>query len=482
MNSKSYTISYERINELTTLARTLPVEIFNQSPYFFQVKDLFWRIDNLEVKYKTLIKQIKSTEMEADKLVSLLNTQGMTAVQRSFKGGKHGFSSMSYGSDQKTVHFGTKKIDTALQDYVTRYSEILETSKYFIANQFNDYLEDTDSFSGYVNKSTPQNDELFSFDYLIDFNRYLWNEQKHSSDIGTSAISNQGDILKMPLLRSRGRFNCMNIEEFLDESIENLTKLFKFIHSFPVAPRKPKDQQGEWLISFKGKKNSYVTNVNFVWKHSNIYISDNHRVAMWGWLQQIDLTDLNRKYDLCHIDRHTDTLYANMASWLQDAPKLEGLTLEEYLALEQKVDNYPLIRYDNYLSIFLERYEINLDSCWFFTHGEGDKPQWNKLQTPPAKSLVGSLDYWIENSPNQSIINIDIDFFLCDDKYGNKVQMFTDGYIRNLGMILKKQLATGKIAVVTIALSPEWSGGWDKARRLCSVLTKAMGVDFDLKY
>jgi len=479
MNSKTYAIAYEKIGELTTLTRTLPVEIFNQSPYFFQVKDLFWRIDNLEEKYKTLMWQIKSTEMEADKLVSLLNTQGIVAVQESFKGGRHEFSSLSYGSDLKTVHFGTKKIDTALQDYITRYSEILETSKYFIAFNFNDYLEDTDSFGGYVNKSTPKNDKLFSFDYLIDFNKYLWNEQKHSSNIGTSAISNRGDVLEMPQLRSKGRFNGMNIERFLDESVEHLIKLFKFIHSFPIKPKMPKKQQGTWMISFKGKKSSYDTNVNFVWKYSNIYISDNHRVAMWGWLQDIDL---NKKYDLFHIDRHNDTLYANMTSWLQDAPRLDGLTLEEYLALEQKVDNYPLIRYDNYLSIFLERYKNNLDTCWFFTHGEGDKPQWNKLQTPPSKSLLGSLDYWIENSINKSIINIDIDFFLCDDKNDNKVQMFTDGYIRNLGMILKKQLAAGKIAVITIALSPEWAGGWDKARRLCLLLTKAMGIDFDLKY
>jgi len=63
ITTKSYSISYQKINELSHLGKSLPPRVFNNSKYFKSVKDLFWRITSLEEKYKTLMEKIKDSEM-----------------------------------------------------------------------------------------------------------------------------------------------------------------------------------------------------------------------------------------------------------------------------------------------------------------------------------------------------------------------------------------------------------------------------------
>ena len=233
----------------------------------------------------------------------------------------------------------------------------------------------------------------------------------------------------------------------------------------------------EWLVAVKGNKTSLYYDINFLWKRDNVYIMDNHRVAMWCWLQEIKTEE---KYDLFHLDRHFDTLYSNIETWLKDLPDLNKITLDEYLNFNEKNSNVPIIRYDNYLSIFLEKYPFLLNDCWFSTYNEGDKPKWNNMQAPPPKSLPGSFEYWLDQSPNKWIINLDIDLFFCDDGGDSQIQMHSDIFIKSIGEVLKRQKDKDKIAVITIALSPEWSGGWEKAKRACEILTQAMGVNFEL--
>lgn len=199
---------------------------------------------------------------------------------------------------------------------------------------------------------------------------------------------------------------------------------------------------------------------------------------MWCWLQEINI---RHKYDLFHLDRHYDTLYSNINSWTKALPQNFGqLSLSDYLELKLPDGKTPIISYDNYLSIFLEKYSNRLDTCWFSTYNEGDKPQFPNMQIPPPQSLPNSLEYWLEKGKNPWIINLDIDMFFCDDNHDSRMQFHSDEYIKAIGKIIKRMNDKGKIAVITIALSPEWSGGWKKAIRACNILTRAMEVEFNL--
>lgn len=231
ITTKTYSISYQKINDLSRLGKTLPLQRFNQSEYFKSTKDLFWRISNLEDKYKALMKKITDSKIKADELVGIKKRRGFATFNEKLKEGKTGFSSISYSSDRKTIYFGSKKIETVLQDYVTRYSELLETLKYLIADIYNDLLGKRDSFNGYIARKTTKSKNDFDFSYLTDFNKYLWNKQKHQSDISVTPVIYKLDTIIMPKLRAEGRFKKVDLETFIEESLDNLIGLMRFIHN-----------------------------------------------------------------------------------------------------------------------------------------------------------------------------------------------------------------------------------------------------------
>ena len=62
--------------------------------------------------------------------------------------------------------------------------------------------------------------------------------------------------------------------------------------------------KNNWIIPFKGRYAEDSTkDISFLWKFNNIYIMDNHRLALWCQLQHFDES---RKYDIHHIDAHYD--------------------------------------------------------------------------------------------------------------------------------------------------------------------------------
>ena len=88
-----------------------------------------------------------------------------------------------------------------------------------------------DSFNAFIVKNTTRIKNEFDLGYLTDFNRYLWNEQKHQWDISLSAMVYSPDNVIMPKLRARGRFGRVNLETFVAESLDSLIDFLKFIHS-----------------------------------------------------------------------------------------------------------------------------------------------------------------------------------------------------------------------------------------------------------
>lgn len=229
--TKNYSIDYTKINELSRLGKTLSLGKFSQSNHFSSIRDLFWRISNLEEKYKILMEKIRNAQESANNLVSYLERGGITALEEELRRGKHGFSSVSYGSDKASINFGSKKIVTALQDYVTRYSELLESVKFLLAEIYGDFLGGRDSFNRYITRNTTRSVNDFNFGYLRDFNDYLWNRQKHHVDIYLTAMTYKQQRILMPELMANGRFSRAKLETFIEESLDHLIELFEFIHN-----------------------------------------------------------------------------------------------------------------------------------------------------------------------------------------------------------------------------------------------------------
>ena len=102
----------------------------------------------------------------------------------------------------------------------------------------------------------------------------------------------------------------------------------------------------EWIVPFKGRNFSGALQQNFLCRSENIYVMDNHRAALWCWLQQVDLT---KPHSLIHIDRHNDTRWSRMEQWLQNLPNWEG-GIDEYLNKEYNCEGFmsPVIQWDNY--------------------------------------------------------------------------------------------------------------------------------------
>ena len=236
--------------------------------------------------------------------------------------------------------------------------------------------------------------------------------------------------------------------------------------------------QGEWLISFKGRNPSGTFNQNFLWKHGAIYVMDNHRAALWCWLRHLSE---NHKYNLFHIDRHTDTLYSQIEKWKEQVGDVRNQSIHEHLNLTYSVDGIecPLIRYDNYLSIFLERYHKLINDLVFATDLKGDKPRFERLDCISIWNIPDNLERWLAESDYQWIFNLDFDYFYCDYEDSHMI-MFSDHYIQTIFRAISKKYQDGKIAVLTVSLSPEFSGGWVSAEQMLQTFCSIMGLDFAL--
>ena len=237
---------------------------------------------------------------------------------------------------------------------------------------------------------------------------------------------------------------------------------------------------GKWLVPFKGRNHSGATQQNFLWCFENAYIMDNHRAALWCWLQDVPATE---RIKLLHIDEHTDTLYSRIDEWLNVLPPLNNLSVEEYLSL-----NYPtqhgvvsIVRWDNYLSLYLERYREQVEQAIFATHGVGDKPRLKRAIFVEPQHLPGSIDCRLTDEGARWIVNVDLDYFFCDQE-GRRRHMFSDEYVTSVFTSIRRCRDLGRVACLTICLTPdeEFTGGWAQAEELCAKACGILGLPFEL--
>ena len=237
----------------------------------------------------------------------------------------------------------------------------------------------------------------------------------------------------------------------------------------------------QWHVPFKGRHVSLATKQNFLWQHENVYVMDNHRAAMWCWLREVGETEM---VGLLHIDEHYDTLRSRMSEWLANLPELRGLSIDDYLGLTFRSgrDVLPLIQWDNYLSIFLERYPDQVDRFVFATHEVGDKPQLDDALHPRIWAFPSNLADFLQDTELKWIVNIDLDYFFCGDELGNQRLMFSEEYIFAVFSTIRAHRDAGRVACLTLCLTPDegYTGGWAQAEALCARACGILGVPFAL--
>jgi hypothetical protein len=102
------------------------------------------------------------------------------------------------------------------------------------------------------------------------------------------------------------------------------------------------------------------------------------------------------------------------------------------------------------------------------------------VQYPLPWELPGNISFWLEQSDEKFIVNIDLDYFVYTKVDNRNAPLFSSEYFGELFTEVKRMNDAGRIAVLTLCLSPEFTGGWDGAEQLCYQASKYLGLTFRL--
>jgi hypothetical protein len=207
---------------------------------------------------------------------------------------------------------------------------------------------------------------------------------------------------------------------------------------------------------------------NLLTRHKNIYVMDNHRLALWCWFQEIEKGE---RYNLLHIDAHPDMNESALLNFNHDLWKM---SLDEYRAVWQDDINSPLFRWDNYLEVFLKKFPESLGLSMSATHHLGSTK--GLSEEIRAFDLVRRCSEIFSGKVYLNdlgwIVNLDLDYFFSAQP--EKLQLFSDEYIDSVAESLRQGIKSGMIKVLTIALSPECCGSWEKAEGMLSKFSKKL--------
>lgn len=209
--------------------------------------------------------------------------------------------------------------------------------------------------------------------------------------------------------------------------------------------------------------------LNFLLKNSQAYVMDNHLAAGWCWMQELVA---DQAYCFYHIDQHSDLCDGGPLDryvHLRDNPHLN---LEEYTGLEYEDDlgAHKVIRWDTYIKQLQHLFPNWFSKSKFACSDVTPNPEQIEGFTLNATKNISpfyihdNVDHWIRNEETESILNLDLDYFF--DSEGMRI--FSDDYILKLATNINN--AMDRIAVLTIALSPECCGGWENAVEVYNIV------------
>lgn len=231
---------------------------------------------------------------------------------------------------------------------------------------------------------------------------------------------------------------------------------------------------GQFLIPLITRGESASSQDNFLWRENNVFVMDNHRLALWCWFQ---VMKKGQRYNLFHIDAHPDMSESALPHFNHD---LWSMCLDEYRTAWQDDINMPLFRWDNYIEVFLRKYPDLVGQTFSATHQVGS----DKGLGQEVKLFNLSKDLYEIFSGKKYIIswpwlvNLDLDFFF--GAAPEKHELFSDFFIQSLGESIKMGLNSGEISTLTISLSPECCGSWAKAETMLEKFSKVLDLSLDL--
>jgi hypothetical protein len=234
-----------------------------------------------------------------------------------------------------------------------------------------------------------------------------------------------------------------------------------------------------FLIPLINRGESTSSTDNVLYREGNIFVMDNHRLALWCWFQELDST---KRYNLIHIDAHPDLSESALKNFHHDLWKMN---LEDYRSTWQADVNLPLFRWDNYLEVFLKNYPENIGETVSATHHVGSLKELN-ISVKPFDLASFCLDVFSGKkyiNEFEWIVNLDLDYFFSGQP--QKLELFSDEFVEAIASAIKMGLDSGMVKVLTISLSPECCGSWEKAEamlaRFSSLFKKSPADIFVLK-
>ena len=215
-----------------------------------------------------------------------------------------------------------------------------------------------------------------------------------------------------------------------------------------------------FLIPLKNRGVSASSNDNVLWNEGKVYVMDNHRLALWCWFQKMQK---GKKYNLFHIDAHPDMSESAIKYFNHD---LWAMSLEEYRTAWQDDINMPLFRWDNYIEVFLQKYPELVGKTVSATHHLGSSKELSEEVKSYdlvkfSKGLFTGEKY-VNDLP--WIVNLVLDYFYSAAP--EKLVLYSEEYILALAEAFKNGLKGGMIETLTISLSPECCGSWEKAESI----------------
>jgi len=230
----------------------------------------------------------------------------------------------------------------------------------------------------------------------------------------------------------------------------------------------------QFLIPFKVRGESASSSDNFLWRENNIFVMDNHRLALWCWFQ---IMKKGQRYNLFHIDAHPDMSESALKYFNYD---LWSMNLEDYRSAWQDDINMPLFRWDNYIEILLKKYPSQVGHTVSATHHLGSEKELKEEVKPFDLAKRMNEIFGGERFVNELpwILNLDLDYFYSAAP--EKIEIFGDNYIQSLGDSIKSGLENGMIETLTISLSPECCGSWGKAESMLAKFAKNLDLSLQL--
>lgn len=230
----------------------------------------------------------------------------------------------------------------------------------------------------------------------------------------------------------------------------------------------------QFLIPLKSRGESASSTDNFLWREKNIFVMDNHRLALWCWFQ---VMKKGQRYNLFHIDAHPDMSESALNYFNHD---LWSMSLEDYRSTWQDDINMPLFRWDNYIEIFLKKFPAQVGHTVSATHhlgsGKGLSEEVKPYDLAKRMNEIFGGDKFVNELP--WILNLDLDYFYSAAP--EKVEIFSNNLIHSLGKSIKLGFENGMIEILTISLSPECCGSWKNAESMLEKFSHTLQLELKL--